>query len=119
MGLPGGAPGNEIVFDHPLAEWLGDHRPGIAEAGQSGDIAAVLIGSGRHDAVDHGRGEGDVVSDPCREIGIQLRRIFDHDARGDPAIARQVIAAEHGETRKPRIPPLPQGGDDYARRTPG
>jgi hypothetical protein len=60
---------------------------------------AVGVGGGGDDAIDHGRGEGDIVLDPGGEGRRAQRRELAHDAADGLAIRGEVVAAHHGEGR--------------------
>ena len=91
-----------MILDDPLAEALGLDRGQILAPGERGGFGARRLGRGGRDAVNHGRGEGDLGGDPVRERRIKAAGEVDHRAAQQHAVVRQVVAAEHGEGRQTR-----------------
>ena len=92
---------DEIVLDHPLAEGLADDTVGIVEAEAGPQQVAAFVGQGRHDAVDHRAGEGDIGLDPGGEIGIDLPGVGFHRLFAGFAVGRQVVERQDGEGVEP------------------
>ena len=65
--LPRWASGRESVLEHPQAERLGHHRQFVEHAELRRHPGAIDRTRGRNDAIDHRRGETDVLLDP-REV---------------------------------------------------
>ena len=104
----------EDIFDRPLPERLADDRRGILGADQLRDLGDVGIGRRRHDAVDHGRGEGAIGFDPGGELVVGQRGEIADQASQDMAVRGKVVAAQRGEGAQARIAPRLQAGDEDA-----
>eukprot|EP01022_Parablepharisma_sp_SALTPOND_P026956 TRINITY_DN652_c1_g5_i1.p1 TRINITY_DN652_c1_g5~~TRINITY_DN652_c1_g5_i1.p1 ORF type:complete len:870 (-),score=339.47 TRINITY_DN652_c1_g5_i1:20-2629(-) len=92
----------ETVFQHPLAEALGHHRPGVFHAQAPGHMGQVIGAGLGHDAVDHGIGEGHLRGNPLCQRRLQCGGKSQHHAARGIAIGRQVVARHHGEGRQTR-----------------
>jgi hypothetical protein len=108
-GLPGRPSAGEVVLDHPLAERLGHHRPGIHGAVGGGHLLAVLLAGRRRDAVHHGAREGDRLGDEAAEIGVAQASETGDDAPRRGAVLREIVADQHGEGRDGRLAPAADG----------
>ncbi|MNC54069.1 hypothetical protein D3C75_1035300 [compost metagenome] len=63
--LPAWAASNKIIFHHPLNEGFTGDSAFITHATQGcSNFIQRFWRSGRNDAIDHGAGEGDMLSDP-------------------------------------------------------
>ena len=106
----------KAILDHPLRERLGHHRPGVTHPECRGDRIAVGIRRFRHDAIDHGAGEGNVIRDPLAEVLRAKCRELRHDPLHGVAVGGEVVAAQHGEGRKSLRPSPRQRSHDEAGR---
>ena len=108
--------GGELVLDHPLSEGFGHYRPGVVKAGEPADHLAIAVRGCRNDAVDHGRGEGDVRPHVLAQLGrVQFGQTAD-DARHRLAVGRKIDAAHHRERRRAVLPAPLDRRHDEARR---
>jgi hypothetical protein len=69
--LPSRSASWEVVLQHPLGEWLADHRPDIVHAELLGQSGPVSIGGARGDAVHHRVREGHRPIDPVCLGGVE------------------------------------------------
>ncbi len=92
MAFPGGPAHREIVFHHPLHEWLCHHGPCIFNAERLSDTFAVGIGGCRNNAIHHARREGDILLDVAAQLGIAHGRKLDHETAQRFPVRWQVIA---------------------------
>jgi hypothetical protein len=103
--FPVGPSVGKPVFDDPLPERLGNHRPRVADAELPGHHAPVFVGGGGGDAVHHAVGEGAVVRQPPGEHRISAPGKGEDRLSGDVAVVLQIIARQHGERRNPTLAP--------------
>src|ERR1017187_9254393 len=68
--FPVGPSVGKPVFDDPLPERLGNHRPRVADAELPGHHAPVFVRGGGGNAVHHAVGEGALVRQPPGENRI-------------------------------------------------
>ena len=97
--FPARARSGKAILDHPLAEGFGDDGGGVLHADGVGDLLAVGIGDGGHDAIDHGGGARAFAAEPGGEAGIDAIEIGVEQARQDRAIFREIIAADQRQAR--------------------
>ncbi len=65
-------------------------------------VGAVFRGRGRHDAVEHGRGAGDLGGNVAAEIAVSnLGQARKHSVHG-AAVRWEIVASEHREGRHAR-----------------
>ena len=114
--FPGRPPGGKLVLDHPLAERLGHHRPGVLDAERLRNPRAVGIGRRRHDAVDHARRAGHVLGDMAGKRRIAKRGELDEQAVQRRAIGGKVVAGKDREGRRSRSAAARQRLDEKAVR---
>ena len=105
-----GRPGTgEVLLQHPLAEGLGQHRPGILHAEGGADAAAVVVRGPRHDPVDHAVRKAQGGLDPACRAGTDRRVVLEKQPAQRMAVAGQVVARGDGDAGQPAIA-APQRG---------
>ena len=107
--IPARRAASEAVLDHPLPERLAADRGAVAIAVVALERREVGWRRRRHDAVDHGRGEGGVAADPVGEPAAAPLGEQPHHALEDAAVAGDVVAADQGQRLPVRQPPPLEG----------
>ncbi len=97
--LPGRPPERKTILDHPLTERFADHRPGVRQGSVFINAHPVLIGSRRHDAVDHGIREGDLLGNEAARARIKQLGETHNNALCRVAVFGKIVAAKHREGR--------------------
>ena len=102
--LPGGAPGDKVVFDYPLNEGFAADGAGIFHPQHGGDFRQRFGGGGGNNAIHHGAREANVVGDPARQRRTAFFRHAEDGIFHHVAVIGNVITGEHGKGRQAAFP---------------
>ena len=83
---------------------------------QPGGLGAVGLAGRRRDAIDHGRGKGDLALEECRKFGIDKRGEAHDRGAGLRPVVSEIVAAHHREGCEARGAPPSQRLDDQRGR---
>ncbi len=102
--LPGGSPGDKVIFDHPLNEGFATDGAGIVDPQHGGDFRQRLRCGRGNNAIHHGAREADVVGDPVRQRRAAFFRHAEDGIFYHVTVVGDIIAGEHGKGRKASFP---------------
>ena len=77
--FPGGPLGTELVFYHPLTKGLGQHHTFVAQAQLAFQLAAVSVGRGGDNAINHRAGESRVSANPGGQLGVEFIGVLQYN----------------------------------------
>ncbi|MNT28837.1 hypothetical protein D3C72_1645480 [compost metagenome] len=91
--------GNEIVFNHPLAERLAGHTGRVTNACDVLNFLERFSRDRGNNAVNHRGRERHVSVNPVCQVGVHRARIRTGHIAHHMAVFRHVIARHHAESR--------------------
>jgi hypothetical protein len=90
-------PGGEPALEHPFGERLRDDWRAVVTSRRRENRLHVLRRRARRDPVDHRRHDRHRLGSPRGQRGLERLGDFADDARGDRAVARDVVAGHERE----------------------